>query len=103
MGIDIGWFLLGLLGLYAGAEWLVRGASHLALLFGIKPIVVGLTVVAFGTSSPELVVSLSAVLKKSEGLAIGNIIGSNIANIGLVLGLSALVSPLKIELSLLRR
>ena len=90
-------------GLYGGAEWLVKGSSHLAQTFGIKPIVIGLTVVAFGTSSPELVVSLTAVLKKSPGLAMGNIIGSNIANIGLVLGLSALVSPLKIELNLLRR
>ena len=103
MAIDSGWFLLGLFGLYWGAESLVKGSSHLAQSFGIKPIVIGLTVVAFGTSSPELIVSLTAALKKSPGLAIGNIIGSNIANIGLILGLSALVSPLKIELNLLRR
>jgi len=103
LAIDIGGFLLGLLSLYCGAEWLVKGSSRLAKTFGIKPIVIGLTVVAFGTSSPELVVSLAAVLKKSQGLAIGNVIGSNIANIGLILGLSALVSPVKIELSLLRR
>jgi len=103
LAIDSGWFLLGLFGLYWGAESLVKGSSHLAQTFGIKPIVIGLTVVAFGTSSPELVVSLTAALKKSPGLAIGNIIGSNIANIGLILGLSALVSPLKIELNLLRR
>lgn len=103
MAIQIGLFILGLLGLSFGAEWLVKGSSRLARALGVKPIVIGLTIVAFGTSSPELVVSLLATLKKSEGIAIGNIIGSNIANIGLVLGLSALVSPLKVELSVLRR
>jgi cation:H+ antiporter len=101
--IEAGGFLLGLFGLYLGAEWLVKGSSHIARTFGVRPIVIGLTLVAFGTSSPELVVSLTAALNGSQGLAIGNIIGSNIANIGLILGLSALVSPLRIELSLLRR
>jgi cation:H+ antiporter len=101
--IEMGWFALGLCGLYFGAEWLVGGASRLALLFGIKPIVVGLTIVAFGTSSPELVVSLTAALKQSQGLALGNVIGSNIANVGLVLGLAAMFAPLKVGLGLLRR
>lgn len=101
--IEIGWFMIGLLGLYFGAEWMVKGSSSLARSLGIKPIVVGLTVVAFGTSSPELAVSLLAVLEKSDGIAIGNIIGSNIANIGLILGVSALVSPLRVESSILRR
>ena len=89
---------MGLLGLYLGAEWMVGGASRLAVNVGIRPIVVGLTVVAFGTSSPELAVSLIAVFEQSDGIAIGNIIGSNIANIGLILGVSALVKPLKSRL-----
>ena len=66
---------------------MVKGSSRLARSMGIRPIVVGLTVVAFGTSSPELAVSLLAMFEKSEGIAIGNIIGSNIANIGLILGI----------------
>jgi len=103
LAIQIGLFILGLLVLYLGAEWLVKGSSRLAQALGVKPIVIGLTIVAFGTSSPEFVVSLLAALKKSEGIAIGNIIGSNIANVGLILGISALVSPLKVELGVLRR
>ena len=97
VAIQSGFFILGLLGLSFGAEWLVKGSSRIAKALGVNPVVIGLTVVAFGTSSPELVVSLLAAIKKSEGLAIGNIIGSNIANIGLVLGLSALVSPLRVQ------
>jgi len=102
MGIQSGVFILGLLGLILGAEWLVKGSSRIAKALGVSPVVIGLTVVAFGTSSPELVVSLLAAIKKSEGLAIGNIIGSNIANIGLVLGLSALVSPLRVQSRVVR-
>ncbi len=101
--LEIFWFILGLVGLYFGAEWMVTGASRAAGSFGIRPIVVGLTVVAFGTSSPELAVSMIAVFEESNGIAIGNIIGSNIANVGLILGASALVSPLKVELNVLRR
>lgn len=100
--IQSGFFILGLLGLTFGAEWLVKGSSQIAKALGVKPVVIGLTIVAFGTSSPELVVSLLAAMKKSEGIAIGNIIGSNIANIGLILGLSALASPLKVQSSILR-
>ena len=100
---DIVFFLVGLLGLYLGAEWMVGGASRLAVNVGIRPIVVGLTVVAFGTSSPELAVSLIAVFEGSDGIAIGNIIGSNIANIGLILGVSALVKPLRVDSDVLRR
>ena len=96
-------FILGLLLLYIGAEGLVRGSSRIARLLGIRPIIIGVTVVAFGTSSPEACVSLTAVLKKAESIALGNIIGSNIANIGLILGLSALISPLKVESSILRK
>ncbi len=87
-------FLGGLLLLYIGAELLVRGSSRIALLLRISPIIVGLTVVAFGTSSPEFIVSFIAAYKGSIGLSVGNIIGSNIANIGLVLGVSALLRPI---------
>ncbi len=96
-------FIVGISGVYFGAEWLVKGSSKLSRDLGIKPIVIGLTVVAFGTSSPELAVSLTAAIKGSNDIAIGNIIGSNIANIGLILGISAIVLPLKVEKVLLKR
>lgn len=96
-------FIIGLVGLYLGAEWLVKGSSKLAFSLGVKPAVLALTVIAFGTSAPEGVVSILAAIRKLEGIAIGNVIGSNIANIGLILGLSALVRPIKIESSFLRR
>ncbi|GJQ24572.1 MAG: calcium/sodium antiporter [Planctomycetia bacterium] len=98
-------FLLfaGLAGLYFGAEWLVGGASRFARSFQIKPVVIGLTIVAFGTSAPELVTSLTAGIKHMNDIAIGNIIGSNIANIGLILGVSAIVHPLTIDMKLLYR
>ena len=89
--------MVGTFGVYFGAEWLVKGSSNLAREFGISPLIVGLTVVAFGTSSPELAVSLTAAIKEYEDIAVGNIIGSNIANIGLVLGITAVVFPLKVE------
>lgn len=87
-------FLLGLFLLYIGAELLVRGSSRIALILKISPIVVGLTVVAFGTSSPEFLVSFIAAYEGNIDISIGNIIGSNIANIGLVLGFSALLRPI---------
>jgi cation:H+ antiporter len=99
-------FLVGLTLLYFGADWLVKGASALALHFGIRPIVVGLTVVALGTSMPEFVVSVAAALDETQDggeLALGNIVGSNIANIGLILGLSALVAPLMVQSTTLQR
>lgn len=96
-------FVLGLAALYLGAEGLVRGASNLARSLHIRPIIIGLTVVAFGTSAPELIVSLLAVVQKSEEIAIGNILGSNIANIGLVLGVAALLRPLRVETKLIQR
>jgi cation:H+ antiporter len=86
-----------------GAEAAVRGASSLALRLGVKPLVVGLTVVAFGTGSPELVVSVGSALKGSGGLAVGSVIGSNIANIALILGVSAVLSPLTVRAEVLRR
>ncbi len=96
-------FLVGVLILCLGAEWLVRGSARMAKLLGISPLIIGLTVIGFGTSAPELVVSMSAAIKKVDDIALGNIIGSNIANIGLVLGLSALISPLKVKPDILKR
>ncbi len=96
-------FLLGLGILYMGADWLVQGASSVALRFGIRPLVVGLTIVALGTSMPELLLNMFAMLLGEDGLAIGNVVGSNIANIGLILGLSATLLPLAISRQTLLR
>lgn len=93
----------GLLMLFIGAEGLIRGSSSLALRFGITPLVVGLTVVAFGTSSPELVVSLKAALEGNGDISLGNVIGSNIANIALILGVAALIRPLKVQAQVVKR
>lgn len=89
--------------LYFGAEWLVKGASRFARSFNIRPIVIGLTIVAFGTSMPELVTSVVAGINHLSDIAVGNIVGSNIANIGLILGLAAIVQPLTIDMRLLSR
>ena len=94
--------LAGLVLLVAGAELLVRGASRLALRFGISPLVIGLTVVAFGTSAPELAVTVQSGLAGQSGLAIGNIVGSNIFNVLLVLGVSAVITPLVVSQQLVR-
>jgi len=104
MSFEVFLFLvLGLVSLFAGAEGLIRGASALALKVGIPPIVVGLTVVAFGTSSPELVVSLKAAFLGNSSISLGNVIGSNIANIALILGISALIKPLDVHATVIRR
>ncbi|MEE9361244.1 MAG: calcium/sodium antiporter [Cellulophaga sp.] len=95
-------FIIGFLGVYFGAEWLVKGSSNLSRELGIRPLIIGLTVIAFGTSSPELAVSLTASIKESSEIAIGNIIGSNIANIGLVLGITAMIFPLKVERNIIK-
>jgi cation:H+ antiporter len=92
----------GIVLLLAGAEALVRGASALALRVGVAPLVVGLTVVAIGTSSPELVVSIRAALAGNGGVALGNIVGSNIANLGLIVGVAALISPFAVDRKLVR-
>lgn len=89
--------VIGLILLYYGAEWLIKGSSSVAFLLGIKPLIIGLTIVAFGTSSPELLVSIQAALDGVSDMAIGNVIGSNICNIGLILGISALIKPIKIK------
>jgi len=83
--------------LYFGAEWLVRASARLAVSLGVSPIVLGLTVVSMGTSAPELVVSLVSAMGGNSDLAIGNVMGSNLANIGLVLGVSAIVKPLNVS------
>lgn len=82
--------------LYFGAEWLVRGATRLAGALGVSPMVIGLTVVSMGTSAPELVVCLVAATGGNSDLAMGNVMGSNLANIGLILGLTAIVRPLEV-------
>ena len=97
MSIGFTYLIIGSVVLFYGAEWIINGGSQLAKYFGLSSIVIGLTVVAFGTSLPELVVSLAAALEGSPTIAVGNVIGSNIANVGLVLGLSSLVFPLTIK------
>jgi cation:H+ antiporter len=89
--------------LYFGAEWLVGGSSDLALSLCIPKLIVGLTVVAYGTSAPEVVVSVQAALSDHGALALGNVIGSNIANLGLILGLSALIKPALVDGALRQR
>lgn len=96
-------FFVGLLVLYLGAEGLVQGASSIALDYGIRPVVVGLTVVALGTSMPEFLVNFFATFWGESTLALGNIIGSNISNIALILGTCAVVLPLTVTPSILRR
>jgi cation:H+ antiporter len=96
-------FFAGLAGLIVGAELLVRGASKLALRFSISPLVVGLTIVAFGTGSPELAVSVGAVLDGKTDIAIGNVVGSNIFNVLLILGVSAVITPLLVHVQLIRQ
>jgi cation:H+ antiporter len=101
--LDVVLFLAGLVALYFGAEWLVGGASRIATSMGIAPLVVGLTVVSFGTSAPELVVSGLASWRGAGDLAVGNIVGSNIANIALILGAAALIRPLAVQRGLVVR
>jgi cation:H+ antiporter len=95
--------LAGFILLYFGAEWLVKGSSSLARSLGVTPIVIGLTVVAFGTSAPELVVSLISSIQGKSMIAVGNVVGSNICNIALVLGLSAVFHPIKSDPMVVRR
>ena len=94
--------LPGLLLLIGGGEWLVRGASRLASLLGVPPVVIGLSVVAFGTSAPELAVSVLSAYRGQPDIAVGNVVGSNIVNILLILGLSAVVAPLAVSMRLIK-
>ena len=103
-GIEITLYLIGgLVLLFIGAEGLIRGSSSLAIKIGITPLVVGLTVVSFGTSAPELVVSLKAALIGNSSIAMGNVLGSNVANIALILGISAIIRPLNVHADVIRR
>jgi cation:H+ antiporter len=97
------WFFLGLVLLVAGAESLVRGASRIAISFGVSPLVVGLTIVAFGTSAPEMAVSVQSAQTGQVDIAIGNVVGSNIFNVLFILGVSALVAPLVVNAQLIRQ
>ncbi len=103
MFVEFIYFSAGLLVLILGGEALIRGASSLAASAGISPLIVGLTVVAFGTSAPELVVSVMAALKGSSGITFGNVVGSNIANISLLLGVCAVMRKLQVESTIVSR
>src|SRR5690606_34381381 len=94
--------LLGLVALVAGAELLVRGGSRVATTLGIAPIVVGVTVVSIGTSTPELAVGVEAAIQGNGSLAVGNIAGTNVVNLLLILGLSAAIRPLTLHAQTLR-
>lgn len=96
-------FIAGLVLLVLGADVLVRGASKFAMSFGISPLVVGLTIVAFGTSAPEVAVSVGAVLQDKTDIAIGNVVGSNIFNVLFILGISALITPLLVNAQIIRQ
>ncbi len=91
------YFLLGFILLYYGANFLVRGSSSIAVSMGVKKIVIGLTIVAMGTSLPEFVVSLFAAIEKVDGVSVGNIVGSNLANILLILGLASVIHPIGVK------
>lgn len=96
-------FIVGLALLYFGGEGLVRGAAALGIRLGISPLMAGLTIVAFATSAPELAVSVDAALRNEPGLSIGNVVGSNICNIALILGITALIKPPRLREHLVRR
>ena len=103
-GIEIVLYLAGgIVMLFLGAEGLIRGSSSLAIKIGITPLVVGLTVVAFGTSAPELVVSLKAAMMGNSVISLGNVVGSNIANIALILGVASLIKPLDVHSNVIIR
>lgn len=101
--MDIVFLLCGLIGLVIGGEMLVRGAVAAAERFGISPMIIGLTLVGFGTSSPELVTSIQAALAGSPGIAMGNVVGSNIGNILLILGIATLLMPIAVDPQVLKR
>lgn len=103
MWFDILWLIVGLVAILLGANYLVDGSSSLAKRFGISDMVIGLTVVAFGTSAPELFISGISALNGSAGLAVGNVIGSNIFNILMIIGVTSMVRPIRVERSNLTR
>jgi cation:H+ antiporter len=95
--LEIALLLIGLVALYYGSNWFIEGSVNLARILGVRPFVIGLTIVAFGTSAPEAALSVLASKEGAGGVVLGNIIGSNIANIGLILGTSAILTPLIIH------
>ncbi|MHB1142919.1 MAG: calcium/sodium antiporter [Sulfuricaulis sp.] len=101
--MNLVWFVIGLILLVVGAQFLVRGASKLALSFGISPLVAGLTIVAFGTSAPELAVSVQSAYAGQVDIALGNVVGSNIFNVLFILGLCALIAPLIVAAQIIRQ
>lgn len=103
MVLEVILFVLGLTALTTGAKWLVDGSSSIALNLGFSPLVVGMSVIAFGTSMPEFIFNLTSANSGASDLAVGNVVGSNIANIALILGLTALLQPVKIPDLLLKR
>ena len=96
-------FGLGLVALSFGAECVVRGASRIAVVLRVSPLIIGLTIVAYGTSTPEMMASVVAAVRGRADITLGNVLGSNIANIGLILGLVALIAPLRVSMRLMRR
>jgi cation:H+ antiporter len=103
IALDIGFLVVGIAVLYWGAEWLIRGSAAIARAFGVKPLVVGLTVVAYGASAPELAVATKTALSGHQPIALGTVIGSCAANISLILGLTALISPPTVDGRIIRR
>lgn len=103
MWLDLVRLLAGGVMLYFGAEWLVKGAAGIARALGVSALAIGLTVVAYGTSAPELAVSLLAAVEGQSAIALGNVVGSNIANIALILGITALIAPPFVDKTLIRR
>src|SRR6056297_2262830 len=101
--MDVLFVLGGLVGLVIGGEFVVRGAVAIARSFRVSPMVIGLTLVGFGTSLPELVTSVQAAIAGSPGIAVGNVVGSNIANILLILGAAALLAPIRVLPAAFRR
>jgi cation:H+ antiporter len=97
------YLLAGLVALYLGAEWLVQGSTSLARRFGLPPLLIGLTIVAYGTSAPELLVSVLAGYRGQGGLALGNAVGSCIFNAGFIVGVTALIVPIRVELQLVKQ
>ena len=102
MATTIVLLIIGLIILIVGGDYLVRGSSSIALRLHLSPLVVGLTIVAFGTSAPELLISVMSALKGSPDLAMGNVVGSNICNLALVLGLTAVINPVKVQSNSIR-
>jgi cation:H+ antiporter len=101
--LSVAQLLAGIAILYWGAEWLIRGSAGIARSLGVKPLVIGLTVVAYGTSAPELAVATKTALQHAQPIALGTVIGSCAANISLILGLTALIAPPTVDGRIIRR